>query len=215
MKTSQEGIDLIKKFEGCKLYIYLDPVGIATAGYGHTAGLTIGMVGNPISQAQADQWLREDLGKFEKKVSKYDDIYHWTSNEFSAMVSFCYNIGNIDGLTAKGTRSKEQIAQAMLGYNKAKGKVLNGLTKRRQAERELFLKETNHVTAIPIVHPTLRRGASGNAVKELQGLLGLKQDGIFGCLTETAVRLFQKEHGLEPDGVVGQKTWKELLKIGK
>lgn len=215
MKTSQEGIDLIKKFEGCKLYIYLDPVGIATAGYGHTAGLTVGMVGNPISQAQADQWLREDLEKFEKKVGKYDDIYHWKINEFSAMVSFCYNIGNIDGLTAKGTRSKEQIAQAMLGYNKAKGKVLNGLTKRRQAERELFIKGGISCTPVKIDHPTLRRGAQGNAVGELQRLLGLKQDKIYGYATETGVKIFQKEHGLDPDGVVGQKTWKELLKIGK
>jgi len=215
MKTSEEGIRLIKNFEGCRLCVYLDPVGIPTAAYGHTAGLTIGMVGMPITQAQADQWLKEDLAKFEKKVEKYDPIYHWTIQEFSSLVSFAYNIGSIDGLTAKGTRSKEQIAQAMLGYNKAKGKVLNGLIRRRQAERELFLGESNHVTAIPIVHPTLRRGASGNAVKELQGLLGLKQDGIFGCLTETAVRLFQKEHGLVEDGVVGKNTWKELLKIGK
>lgn len=212
MKTSQEGIDLIKKFEGCKLYIYLDPVGIATAGYGHTAGLTVGMVGNPISQAQADQWLREDLEKFEKKVSKYDAIYHWKINEFSSMVSFCYNVGNIDGLTAKGTRSKEQIAQAMLGYNKAKGKELKGLTRRRQAERELFLKGGIHVSATPLKHPTLKRGASGNAVGELQRLLGLKQDKIFGYATETGVKIFQKEHGLEIDGIVGQKTWGELLK---
>lgn len=213
--VTQECIDLIKRFEGYRPTVYLDPVGIPTSGFGHTAGLTKSMVGMPITMAQAEAWLKDDLVKFEKKVDKYDPIYHWTSNERSAMISFCYNVGNIDGLTAKGTRSKEQIAQVMLGYNKAKGKVLNGLTRRRQAERELFIKGGISCTPVKIDHPTLRRGAQGNAVGELQGLLGLKQDCIFGCLTETAVRLFQKEHGLDPDGVVGQKTWKELLKIGK
>ena len=204
MKISQEGISLIKRFEGCVLKIYLDAVGVPTAGYGHTAGLTKTMVGMPITQLQADTWLSQDLEKFEKKVSKYDSKYHWNINEFSSLVSFCYNIGNIDGLTAKGTRTKAQIADAMLNYNKAGGKVLSGLTKRRKAERELFLSGNEY--------PTLKRGMSGKAVKELQMLLGINADGIFGCLTETAVRLFQKQHGLTEDGIVGKNTWSELLK---
>lgn len=204
MKTSQDGVNTIKKFEGCVLKVYLDAVGIPTAGYGHTAGLTKAMVGMPITQLQADTWLVEDLAKFEKKVSKYDSKYHWNVNEFSALVSFCYNIGNIDGLTAKGTRSKAEIADAMLNYNKAGGKVLTGLTKRRKAERELFL--------IGNEYPTLKRGMSGKAVKDLQMILGINADGIFGCLTETAVRLFQKQHGLIEDGIVGKNTWSELLK---
>lgn len=204
MKISQEGISLIKRFEGCVLKIYLDAVGVPTAGYGHTAGLTKAMVGMPITQLQADTWLSQDLEKFEKKVSKYDSKYHWNINEFSSLVSFCYNIGNIDGLTAKGTRTKAQIADAMLNYNKAGGKVLSGLTKRRKAERELFLSGNEY--------PTLKRGMSGKAVKELQMLLGINADGIFGCLTETAVRLFQKQHGLTEDGIVGKNTWSELLK---
>ena len=170
------------------------------------------MVGMPITMAQAEAWLKDDLAKFEKKVDKYDPIYHWTSNERSAMISFCYNVGNIDGLTAKGTRNKEQIAQAMLGYNKAKGKVLNGLTRRRQAERELFLSGGISCTPTKIYHPTLRRGAQGNAVGELQRLLGIKEDKIFGIATETAVKIFQTDRGLIPDGCVGQKTWAELLK---
>lgn len=204
MKISQAGISLIKRFEGCVLKIYPDAVGVPTAGYGHTAGLTKAMVGMPITQLQADTWLSQDLEKFEKKVSKYDSKYHWNINEFSSLVSFCYNIGNIDGLTAKGTRTKAQIADAMLNYNKAGGKVLSGLTKRRKAERELFLSGKEY--------PTLKRGMSGRAVKELQMLLGINADGIFGCLTETAVRLFQKQHGLTEDGIVGKNTWSELLK---
>lgn len=71
---------------------------------------------------------------------KYDDCYNFTQNEFDALVSFAYNVGNIDQLTAKGTRTKKEIADAMLRYIKSGGNVLDGLRKRRIRERELFLK---------------------------------------------------------------------------
>lgn len=137
MKTSQTGIDLIKKFEGCHLDAYKCPAGVWTIGYGHTAGVTSGQ---KISPAQAEAYLRADLEKYEKKVEKYNDRYRWTQNEFDAMVSFAYNLGSIDKLTADGTRTKSVIAEKMLLYNKAKGKELEGLTRRRKAEQELFLK---------------------------------------------------------------------------
>ncbi len=136
MKTSQTGIDLIKKFEGCRLDAYKCPAGVWTIGYGHTAGVT---AGKKISAAQAEAYLRADLEKYEKNVEKYNDRYSWAQNEFDAMVSFAYNLGSIDKLTAKGTRTKNVIAEKILLYNKAGGKVIAGLTKRRQAERELFL----------------------------------------------------------------------------
>ena len=139
MKTSNAGISLIKQFEGCRLEVYLDPVGVPTCGYGHTAGLTKSMVGMKITQEQADAYLKVDLAKFEKKVSRYDCVYHWTQNEFDAMVSFCYNIGNIDGLTNNGKRDKSEIAAKMLSYNKAGGVVLKGLSRRRKAEYDMFL----------------------------------------------------------------------------
>lgn len=136
MKTSQTGIDLIKKFEGCRLDAYKCPAGVWTIGYGHTAGVT---AGQKISKAQAEAYLRADLEKYEKCVVKYDSKYRWTQNEFDAMVSFAYNLGSIDKLTADGTRTKAVIAEKILLYTKAGGKMLAGLTKRRQAERELFL----------------------------------------------------------------------------
>ena len=159
----------------------------------------------PITQGQADAWLKEDLAKFERKVAKYDPKYHWTQGEWGGLVSFAFNIGSIDGLTSNGTRTKEQIADAMLKYNKAGGRVLKGLTKRRQAEREMFLKGSTQ-------HPTLKRGASGEAVKELQRLLGIKDDGIFGIATETSVKIYQKQHNLQIDGIVGRQTWDTLTK---
>ena len=137
MKTGQAGIKLIKQFEGCRTTAYKCPAGVWTIGYGHTAGVK---QGQKITQAQAEEYLRQDLVKYEKLVAKYDYVYHWNQNEFDAMVSFAYNTGSIDKLTANGTRSKAVIAEKILLYNKAGGKVLSGLDKRRKAERELFLK---------------------------------------------------------------------------
>lgn len=140
MKISNKGIELIKKFEGCKLAAYRCPAGVLTIGYGHTGDVKEGQT---ITAEYAETLLRADLVKYELKVSKYDPQYNWNQNEFDAMVSFAYNIGNIDQLTDRGNRSKEVIAEKMLQYNKAGGKVLSGLTKRRKAERELFLTSCN------------------------------------------------------------------------
>ena len=137
MKTSQRGINLIKKYEGCRLTAY-KPVATEkywTIGYGHYGpDVAAGAV---ISQMQADLYLMLDLEKFEKKVSKYSK-YNWTQNEFDALVSFAYNIGSIDQLTDNGKRTKQQIAAKIPAYNKAGGKVLAGLTKRRKEEQALF-----------------------------------------------------------------------------
>ncbi|MDR0221443.1 MAG: glycoside hydrolase family protein, partial [Lachnospiraceae bacterium] len=77
--------------------------------------------------------------KFEKNVRKYNDKYHWNQNEFDALVSFAYNVGSIDQLTHDGTRDKHKIAEKMLEYDKANGKTVAGLTKRRAEEKKLFL----------------------------------------------------------------------------
>lgn len=142
MKTSRNGIELIKKFEGCVLKVYLDAVGVPTCGYGHTKGLTRGMVGRAISSAEAEAYLLADLEVFEKRVMKYDSIYHWTQTQFDALVSFAFNIGSIDGLTQNGTRTKSEIADKIPAYCKAGGHVLPGLVERREAERRTFLAGT-------------------------------------------------------------------------
>lgn len=139
MKTGQAGIDLIKQFEGCHLKAYKCPAGVWTIGYGHTAGVKAGQT---ITQAEAERILVEDLEKYEAKVNKYHR-YRWNQNEFDALVAFAFNLGSIDQLTAGGTRNREVIAEKMLQYNKDGGKVLAGLTRRRQAERELFLSKVS------------------------------------------------------------------------
>lgn len=141
---SQNGINLIKQFEGCKLVAYTDSVGVWTIGYGNTnadksiLGITI-KDGLRITQSQADEWLKKTIEQsYLPKVMKYDAQYNWSQNEIDALTSFCYNIGSIDQLTQNGTRTRSQISAKILEYNKAGGKVLAGLTNRRNAEKTLF-----------------------------------------------------------------------------
>lgn len=138
MRTSENGIRLIKYFEGCRLTAYKCPAGVWTIGYGHTAGVKEGMT---ITQAQADKYLIEDLEKFEKIVLFFNPTYKFNQNEFDALVSFTYNCGygNLKNLTKNGTRTKSQIASHITAYNKSNGNILAGLVKRRAAEKELFL----------------------------------------------------------------------------
>ena len=134
MKTSRKGIALIKSFEGCVLTAYKCPSGVWTIGYGHTAGVKKGQT---ITQAQADVFLTEDLVRYEKYVINTGLVLN--QNQFDALVSFTYNCGNSNLKKLIKNRTLAEIAEAMLLYNKSKGKVLTGLVRRRQAERELFL----------------------------------------------------------------------------
>ena len=133
----EKGLNLIKKFEGCRLKAYRCPAGVLTIGYGHTKGVKSGQV---ITQAQAEELLRQDIVNFCKKVDKYDKIYHFNENEYNALLSFVFNIGNLNQLTANGTRSKKVIGEKMKLYTKAGGKTLNGLVRRRNEEYELYTK---------------------------------------------------------------------------
>lgn len=137
MRTSSKGVSLIKSFEGCRLKSYKCPAGVWTIGFGHTAGVK---EGDTITQEQADEYLRNDLAKYEKAVLNYDGIYHFNQNQFDALVSFTYNCGagNLKNLTQNGKRTLAQISAKLPLYNKAGGVVLRGLQRRRAAEKELF-----------------------------------------------------------------------------
>lgn len=170
MKTSDLGIQLICRFEGLKTDAYKDAVGIPTIGYGHTKGVQMGM---KITKEQAIEFLKEDLVKAENAVNKYNSKYNFSQNQFDALVSFAFNIGNIDQLTAKGTRTIEKIAECIPKYNKAGGKKLQGLVNRRQAELEMFKSGS----AIPV---------SGNSLSE--DLHKVAQDVINGKYGNGAMR---------------------------
>ena len=138
MKTNQKGINLIKECEGCRLTAYKDAVGVWTIGYGHTTNVR---QGDKITQAEADALLVKDIAHYESTINNANEKYNYdfNENEFSALVSFAFNIGNIIQLTQNGKRSKAEIAEKMLLYVKAGGKTLPGLVSRRKRERELFL----------------------------------------------------------------------------
>lgn len=143
-KVGTEGLKLIKAFESCKLTAYYDSVGILTIGWGHTGpDVYDGLV---ITQGKADELLAKDLNFFENKVNKLVNTV-LTQNQFDALVAIVFNIG--DGAFAKSTLLKKintkqpDAAEQFLVWNKGrvKGKlqVIDGLTRRRYAERELFL----------------------------------------------------------------------------
>ena len=180
---SSYGLSLIKRFESCMLSAYRDKVGVVTIGYGWTKSidgkpLTMGMT---ITQAKAESLLKEGLKSYEANVNKYDSKYHWNQNQFDALVSFAYNIGNIDGLTANGTRPISQIADKILAYNKGNGQVIPGLTERRKEERKLFLTLVSSISNVS-TSPNALYGYT-DFVKEVQSAIGAKVDGIAG--TET------------------------------
>lgn len=139
MKISENGLKLIIDFEGfCpKATKAVKTEKYYTIGYGHY-GKDVDEK-QTITKEEALVLLKKDMKRFEAKVMKYNNCYNFTQNEFDALVSFAYNVGNIDQLTAKGTRTKKEIADAMLLYIKSGGNVLDGLRKRRIRERELFL----------------------------------------------------------------------------
>lgn len=135
MKISEVGLNLIKRFEGCRLAAYKDSGGTLTIGYGHTKGVTSGQT---ITQAQADAFLVEDCGRAEAAVNKYMSKYNFNQNQYDALVSFAFNIGNIDKLTVNGTRTIAQISEKIPAYCNCAGQKLQGLVNRRAAEKELF-----------------------------------------------------------------------------
>ena len=139
MKTSEKGIELIISFEGFSKRAgkCVDSEKYYTIGYGHY-GKDVES-NSTITKKDALALLKKDLLSFEKKVDKYNKVYNFSQNEFDALVSFCYNVGNIDKLTINGRRTKKEIADAMLRYTHSGGKELKGLVRRRTMERDLFL----------------------------------------------------------------------------
>jgi lysozyme len=143
--TSEAGINFIKAFEGLRLRAYPDPgSGRApwTIGYGTTKGVRLGMV---ITKAQAEEMFRRDLREIEQVVNDLIKV-EITQTMFDALVSFAYNVGvgNLRRSTLLKNLNQGDIqgaADQLLRWNRARGRVLPGLTRRRVAERDLFLSE--------------------------------------------------------------------------
>lgn len=153
---NSEALRLIKEFEGFEAEAYKDPVGIVTIGYGSTAAAGVGIspkMGDKITEAQATDYLKRAVDKFAAQIMPKITRTP-TGNQFGAMVSLAYNIG--PGAFIKSTVLRrfnagdiQGAADAFLMWNKAGGKVLAGLTRRRKAERELFLTPDNAEKLMP------------------------------------------------------------------
>lgn len=144
---NQAALDLIKEFEGFMAHAYKDSVGVVTIGYGTTAAAGVGItpaLGMVITEAQAVGYLNAAVNKFADQVLRRL-VHPATPNQFGAMVSLAYNIG--PGNFAKSSVLRKFNAGDNAGaaasfklWNKAGGRVLPGLTRRRAAEAALFLK---------------------------------------------------------------------------
>jgi len=140
--VSQRGIDLIKRFEGCKLTAYWDKWGkVWTIGYGWTIGVK---KGDRWTQAKAEQMLIEGVKPYAKAVSVAIGHSATSTGQFDAMTSFCYNVGPANFRKSSVLRfhlqgNRTAAGNAFLAWNKAGGVVLKGLTNRRRAEREMYL----------------------------------------------------------------------------
>lgn len=146
MKTSDKGLALIKSFEGFSARPYLCPAGVPTIGYGATYypdGRRVTMQDKPVSEADATAMLRSMLASYEAGVSRYV-LVPVTQGQFDALVSFAYNLGlsALKGSTLLrlvNARDYAGAAAQFVSWNRAGGKVLPGLTRRREAERKLFV----------------------------------------------------------------------------
>ena len=147
MKISEEGLALIKKFEGCELTAYKCSAGVWTIGYGHTKGVEEGMT---ITKAQAEDMLLEELVEYEDAVKNAVTI-SLDQCMFDALVSWTYNLGpsNLNASTmlkVLNAGDYDGVPAQIKRWNKAGGKVLEGLIRRREAEALLFEgKEWEHV----------------------------------------------------------------------
>jgi len=145
MTVSQAGIDLMKSFESLALRAYRCPAGVWTIGWGHTRGVQPGM---QISQERARELLAEDIAEVERELPPVVHV-ELTQGQWDAMVSLCFNLcGGAAGLpktcphllASLNRKDFAEAAQQFLNINHgADGKVLPGLTRRREAERKLFL----------------------------------------------------------------------------
>ena len=177
--VNQAAIDLIKEFEGFRANAYRDAVGVWTIGYGHTsrAGDPKVKPGMRITRAEGEHILKKDVAKFAAGVERVlgDDADKLNDNQFGAIVSFAYNvgIGNLKRssvLKAIRRGDLDAVPSKLKLWNKAGGKVLKGLVRRRKAEGELFMRPVDSKPVVvephesapePSAAPPAKRGVSG------------------------------------------------------
>ncbi|MEM9771071.1 MAG: glycoside hydrolase family protein [Cyanobacteria bacterium P01_D01_bin.73] len=237
-QINAEGLRLVKTYEGLYLNSYQDAVGVWTIGYGCTEGIGPGM---SITKQEAEDMLRGELSKFEAAVAKFVNV-EINDNQYSALVAFSYNVGAY--ALKKSTLLRKLNGGDYAGasnefprWDKAGGRSLLGLSRRRRSERALFLSEpwdgflnwepgddappssgssggggsSDNARLLRLQSPYMR----GEDVRTLQLALvkagiDIDVDGVFGRGSDKAVKAFQNQKGLGADGIVGPNTRKNL-----
>jgi len=198
MRMSDQGIDaLLKKFEGCKLKAYKDPVAIWTIGYGHTsaAGAPDVTEGLTITQAEAEEILKRDLVKYEKPVADMVKV-PLSQHQFDVLVDFAYNagVGNLKSSTLlKRVNAGDfnAVPNELMKWTKAKGKELPGLVRRRRAEAEWWrdlasqpvVEEEQRVDPDPVPVKTITES------KQANGAIAIGALGSVGAAKEVVTQV--------------------------
>lgn len=225
LDVSSKGLDLIAGFEGWSATLYNDVADNATIGYGHLVHAgpindadRKGPFGKGITKQQGLALLQKDVESKAQAVRQCVTV-KLNQGQFDALVSFAYNVGagNLRSSTLLKKLNADDYAGAaneFANWNKAGGKVLAGLQRRRAAEAAMFRGQATSsggggTTSAKAPWPpkrTLRQGDNGADVAELQRRLKVGADGDFGPKTKAAVVAFQKSKKLTADGVVGPRT---------
>lgn len=215
----------IADFEGFVDHVYLDAVGVETIGYGETRRDVIERYrGRRMSRHEAMELLKRRVQEFADAVdANVTNRAALTPQRHAALTSFAYNVGvgGFAGSTACARLNAGDLdgaCEAIGWWNKAGGRVLEGLSRRREAEMALFRGDgarPSTATGTPPRHDVLRPGATGETVRHVQSRLAslgfpVTVDGAFGPATADAVRSFQQRQGLVADGIVGPATLRAL-----
>lgn len=210
MKTSRQGIEFIERHEGVVLRAYRCPAGVWTIGAGLTAatGVVKPKAGMTITRQEATRLLGAALAKYEAQVGRV--LPGCVQREFDGGVSFHYNtgaIGRASWVRSWVARDWPEVKRRLGLWNKGGGKVLPGLRRRRQEEYEIIrwgdygAGQVGQAGSVKIVVPvdldTLK------AIRAELARLGFKW-------TPAAIKAFQRQHGLTPDGIVGRATLSTL-----
>lgn len=140
MQISEEGLSIIKKFEGCELESYLCPAGVWTIGYGHTKGVK---EGDKINKEEAEYLLQEEMIEYENYINDLVEV-PLQQHMFDALVSWVYNLGsgNLQSSTLLRVLNEgkyDEVPAQIRRWNKSNGQVLEGLVRRREAEAVMFM----------------------------------------------------------------------------
>ncbi len=221
MKISEKRLALIKEFEGCELNAYRCPSNVLTIGWGHTEDV---QEGQTITQEQADNMLIADMEKYEGYVNNCKEMgFTLNQNKFDALVSFTYNCGPGNLATLVKDRDSSTVAEKILLYVNGANGPLEGLVRRRKAERDLFLDGNCETVQEPIKvnaegwyaklqDECNKQGFSNQVVNNIPGANTLKgcpvlRIGAKGNIT----KLLQEKLGVNADGDFGQLTKQAVI----